>query len=624
MNRRPMLSALLIAVALLAGFSGAATARVNPGTESKVDLSVPAPDEGFTVAILADRTTGFESGLAVLERAVAEINLLKPDLVVHIGDLVPGYIRDMGQWEEDIRRVQAILGRLEVPFFPLPGNHDVITGTGSSDDRRGEELYARHFGPLYYSFDYRGAHFVCLYTEETLESRPSFSEAQLRWLRDDLARTTASQAFVFMHKPVWQYDGAAWEEVHQILRRHPVRAVFAGHFHHYYKSQRRDGIQYYVIGVTGGRLFSPELAGGLEHYCLLHVEPAGYRLALVKPGHILPDDYVVAADFHAMEELRMLSPEQTGVVAPVCSPELGPVEGQVAVRVANPLDEPLAVVLRGLARGGSWSFSPPALHCIVPPGGREFLYLTARSSQVPARQLVAPDVEIQYTYVDSRRRTVPIVLRRRVPLARQAGAALETGAIALDARADESAWERAPVLTTAVWEASPYETGEAGPSFRVFATVAGVYFFAESLDSQVVHFRDGRMLSDALFVGAVPLREDAAALDATEVPVAVIYPFGPGRQARAEQAIWHPKRPMGPEVSGVHVAAEREADGRGWRCEGFVPWDVLLGHPGPVQGQVRFNIGAWDNDGDLFTELHSWAPTTSAASWGLLELRGRR
>jgi 3',5'-cyclic AMP phosphodiesterase CpdA len=245
MVRRKALMGLLVAV-VCAVLAAPAMADVNAGTETQARLSVPAPAAGFSIAILADRTTGSDAGLAVLERAVSEINLLKPDLVVHIGDFVPGYIRDMHQWEQDIQRVKAILSRLEAPLFPLAGNHDVITGTDNPDDHRGEELYKRYFGPLYYSFDYRDTHFICLYTEETLRSEPRFSKAQLAWLEKDLAANKTGRIFVFLHKPVWEYPSAGWDAVHSLLRRYPVQAVIAGHLHHYYKSERRDDIQYYV------------------------------------------------------------------------------------------------------------------------------------------------------------------------------------------------------------------------------------------------------------------------------------------------------------------------------------------------------------------------------------------
>jgi hypothetical protein len=612
------LAALALALAWLAGPVDAAT--VNAGTETAVSLSVPAPMESFTIGIIGDRTAGPETGLAVLKQAVQELNLVRPAFVIHIGDLVPGYIRDMGRWQADIERVKAILADLEAPLFPVAGNHDVITGTGNADDRRGEELYKRHFGPLYYSFDYGPVHFVCLYTDEAMQSVPKLSDRQLQWLREDLAACTARDIFVLMHKPVWEYAGAGWETVEEMFKGHPVKAVIAGHFHHYYRSQNRNGVQYYVIGPTGGQLFSPELAGGLEHYCLLSVRPDGYRLALVRPGNILPDDYITTDDFKNAEKLRSLSHDEAGVISMVRSPEQGGTDEPVTVVVSNPLARPLPVTVRGVAHGG-WSFSPPARTLLLAAGARQEVYLGVRCAQVSSERLTVPEVEIQYSYVDSKDRDVPIVLTRRVPLRRAVTAAMARPAIVLDARDDEEPWKGAPLLTTECWEESPFETGEAGPTFRILAAPAGLYFYAESPDAVVSDFRGDRMLSDAIFVGLMSPERAAGAADLVNVPVVVVFPFSPSGQGQAVQAFWDAKKVAGPAARGVQVASRVLEKGKGWACEGFVPWDALLADGTQPGTEVQFNMGAWDNDGDMFTELHTWAPTASASQWGRLTIQ---
>ena len=609
----------LVRTAVALTLAAAATsAGFNAGTDSRAELSAPESSQRFTVAILADLTTGTEGGLEALGRAVAELNLLRPAFAVHIGDLVPGYIRDMDRWEQDIAAVKSVLKRLDVPLYPLPGNHDVITGTGNSDDRRGEELYKRHFGPLYYSFDYGNAHLVCLYTDEALQSRPRMSADQIDWLREDLAQSEAQHVFVFMHKPVWDYEGAGWDAVHDVLRRHPVRAVIAGHYHHYHKSLERDGIQYYVLGATGGRLFSPEVAGGVEHYCLLTVGPDDFHLALVKPGHVLPDDYVAYDDFKNMDRIRFLRPDQTGVTAAVRSPELGRVHEPVAVLVTNPLDRSLRVVVRGVSGRGKWSFQPVSKAAVVGPHGRQTVHMAIRSPQVSPREVVAPEVEVQYDYVDGRGRTAPLVLARRVPLRREVIVSLRRASISLDGRRRETEWARAPVLTTAVWRTSPYETDERGPVFRIVPTRTGLYFHAESPDGFVSAFRGERMLSDAIFVGAAADAGKVSADEMARLPVVVIFPFEPPGATQAVQAYWDPKRPTGIPAEGVHVATDRPKGRPGWQCEGFVPWHLLLAGTRPTEASVHFNIGAWDNDGDLFTQLRSWAPTDDATLWGKL------
>jgi hypothetical protein len=604
--------------------SVSAAGHVNPGTDSAVVLPEPEPREGFTVAILADRTNGYDSGLAVLERAVAELNLLSPELVFHIGDMVPGYTRDLdGKWVQDIERVKDILSSLEAPFFPVAGNHDVITGTGSPLDRRGEDLYRQHFGPLYYSLDYRGSHFVVLYTDEALASKSTLSRDQLDWLRRDLEQSEARHVFVLMHKPLWdteEYPDSGWEDLRQILDAHPVRAIFGGHYHHYYKGESDDGLPLYGMGVTGGRTFAPEFAGGLEHYALLRVEADSWRLALVKPGSILADDYVSAEDFRRTSKLRLLSAGETGPVGAAISPEGGPVREYVTIAVTNPLDCPLPVRVRGLSDMGHWRFLPGTAAATLGPGARTMFGLQLMSNRVSAQDLAVPEVEIQYDYTDGQGRAVPIPLRRRIPLRRSAKLRTGRTAISVDGRADEPQWREAAVLTTRFWEVSPYESGEEGPAFRLLGSAGGLYLHVASPDEVRSSFRGQRMLSDAVFVGAA-LPPPAQPSAAPEPPsVVVLFPFAEAGHSQCVQAPWDPRAVMGTKAEGVYLASGGGSGDCGWQCEAFIPWKALGVETAEPGVRLRFNVGAWDNDGELFTEIQSWAPADGGASWGELEL----
>jgi hypothetical protein len=270
------------------------------------------------------------------------------------------------------------------------------------------------------------------------------------------------------------------------------------------------------------------------------------------------------------------------------------------------------VTLRGLARGAGWTFGNETPKATVAPGTTVEMSLPARCLEVDADRLIPPDVEVCYDYVDSRDRHVPIVLRRRVPLRRRVEVAAARWPIILDGRTEEIDWALARPLGTAVWGASAYETGQPEPTARVLAAADGLYLHVDARDAQVSAFRGERVLSDALFVGAVAdwSRDDDA-------PVVVVFPFG--GDPPAVRAPWHHRRIDGAEAAGVRSVAVKAEDVSGWTCEAFVPWQVLLGED-TAQGALRFNVGVWDNDGDLFTELHSWAPTADPSLWGILEL----
>jgi len=80
--------------------------------------------EEFQFAIIGDRTGGSDPG-GIFNRAMDQLNLLQPEFVINVGDLVEGYTEDKAkaaaQWDE----VEGIIKTLEMPFFYVAGNHDL-------------------------------------------------------------------------------------------------------------------------------------------------------------------------------------------------------------------------------------------------------------------------------------------------------------------------------------------------------------------------------------------------------------------------------------------------------------------------------------------------------------------
>ena len=82
--------------------------------------------ENFQFVIIGDRTGG-ANAQHTFTLAMEQINLLQPEFVINVGDLIEGYPEDKadlnGMWDE----ADDLLDKLDMPFFLTIGNHDVST-----------------------------------------------------------------------------------------------------------------------------------------------------------------------------------------------------------------------------------------------------------------------------------------------------------------------------------------------------------------------------------------------------------------------------------------------------------------------------------------------------------------
>jgi hypothetical protein len=278
-------SALCLVVCAATGLAQE-RAPVRSGTESGVRLTAPAPEEMFTFVVFGDRTDGPRSGIKVLEDAVEMTRWLDADFVMMVGDMVQGY-DDAESWLEEKEEFVGVMNRLERPWYPVAGNHDVYERPHTPEGH--VELYKEHFGPLYYSFDHKWAHVSVLFSDESMSfSNPSedqnMSREQLEWLRQDLASTDAERLYVFLHHPRWtpNYAGSNWDEVEAVLQAdgRPV-TVFAGHIHYLRDDGQKGNIQYYTMGVTGGHGSTHQEAGAFQNIAQITVRRDGDSMAIL-------------------------------------------------------------------------------------------------------------------------------------------------------------------------------------------------------------------------------------------------------------------------------------------------------------------------------------------------------
>jgi hypothetical protein len=238
------------------------------------------PDaEQFRFAIMSDRNGGGRPD--VFRDAIAKLNMLRPDFVMCVGDLIPGYTRDKkalnGMWEE----LLADLRTLKAPFFFTPGNHDL------TNDLQTTEWHSR-LGRTYYHFMFRDVLFLVVDAEAPGLTRLRKEEIDhFRGVIEE--HKDARWTFVFLHPPLWLNDSEGfaqkngyslyWREFEALLkgRKH---TVFAGHLHDY-ASYERNGQKYYMLATTGGGsgLRGVENYGEMDHITWVTVTREGPVLA---------------------------------------------------------------------------------------------------------------------------------------------------------------------------------------------------------------------------------------------------------------------------------------------------------------------------------------------------------
>jgi 3',5'-cyclic AMP phosphodiesterase CpdA len=289
-----------------------------------------APDttQQFTFAVLSDRTGLARPG--VFERAVQVTNLLRPDFVIQVGDQIEGYTDDPAELEAQWKEFDAITDELAVPYFRVPGNHDV------SNDLMKAEWLRRH-GALHYAFRYRDVLFVVLDTQdppqlitdfqddggaaafaqyqELLGKDPAelmrlldtdrelaqrfieasidwegrmpanFSEAQIEWARATIAANADVRwTFVLMHMPAWQVDAAGnphpeFARIVDAFGDRPYTAL-CGHVHNYQRRVINDR-EHIRLGPTGGLWVKSGDDGNFDHVMLVTVTAGGPVIANV-------------------------------------------------------------------------------------------------------------------------------------------------------------------------------------------------------------------------------------------------------------------------------------------------------------------------------------------------------
>ena len=289
--------------------------KVLPWTNEDFD----AADDKFTFAVFSDLTGGERE--RVFEIAVAQLSLLRPELIINVGDLIEGGTEDLAEIDAQWKSFDERADRATAPIFYVGGNHD-LTGEVL------QGVWDKRYGRRYYHFIYKNVLFLVLDTEDNTPERMqeifearnraieavktegmeaferseysrmpeqiagNISDGQSQYFQDVLAANPDVRwTFLFLHKAPWQReDEQGFAAIEQALSERPY-TVFNGHVHAY-EHLERHGRDYIRLATTGGVQF-PDRGRSADHVVLVTVSESGADIAnllmegiLDKTGHI--------------------------------------------------------------------------------------------------------------------------------------------------------------------------------------------------------------------------------------------------------------------------------------------------------------------------------------------------
>lgn len=296
----------------------------NPWTNTDHNTS----DDQFQFAIVADRTGGRRPG--VFAEAVGKLNLLQPEFVMSVGDLIDGYTEDPAEIDAQWREFEQIVAALEMPFCHVPGNHDI------SNEVMAAEWTKRHGRP-YHHFVYKDVLFLVLNTQDPPSG--GISDQQVQYVEQALeANPDVRWTLVFMHQPFWAYANESkqdWLAVEELLRGRNY-SVFAGHWHRY-TLYERNGMKYHMLATTGGGnpMHGAE-CGCFDQIVWVTMTDQGPRVANLDLAGILNDDVMTEETWALMKAYEIKAQPIGGAAL-----RNGPAEA--TIQLANTSDYPLHV-----------------------------------------------------------------------------------------------------------------------------------------------------------------------------------------------------------------------------------------------------------------------------------------
>jgi len=375
-------------------------------------------------AIIGDRTGSAQTG--IYEEIITEVERLKPDFVITVGDMIEGPVSDTIETNRRWEEYKSLISTLSMPIYFTPGNNDIW-------DNASLLFYERNIGKPYYSFDVKKVHFISL-DASRYEKSSELPKEQLVWLVNDLKKNKkAAYTIVFYHKPFWADEIAAGkpDTLHTIFKNFGVDAVFNGHVHEYF-SGKIDGILYTDVSTSGGASDAGP-TGLLYHFTWVTVDNKEISIAPIKMNSVLPWNEVTISDVANINKIYNsgITFENTIYV----NEDFSVTDTVLTVKIINPSTDVALEDTLNWTTNDAWSIKPQSLLVkVVPNDSAAYKFIVKNKKKL----YPVPELSIRFPYAKDKTYEV----KKSLPVARQTFCYQTTTSPVIDGKISESFWQK--------------------------------------------------------------------------------------------------------------------------------------------------------------------------------------
>jgi 3',5'-cyclic AMP phosphodiesterase CpdA len=205
---------------------------------------------------------------------------------------------------DDLETAEKLYGKFSqqlsnssLPVYPTLGNHDRFMGRKNSSEIYNEGLFEKYLGKSYYSFDFKGWHFIVLNSTQSGPDGYCVGEAQLNWLKEDVGKLdpetpiiiSAHVPFLSVYYPALKgkYTDtdtfSNFKQVWDVFNGYKLKLVLQGHMH-LYEEIYVKGVQFITGGAISASWWGGPYYGTEEGYLRVNISGDSFTWDYVDYG----------------------------------------------------------------------------------------------------------------------------------------------------------------------------------------------------------------------------------------------------------------------------------------------------------------------------------------------------